>query len=1001
MRLALIVGSAYENNGKLTPIPSAELDGDLVERRLSEADAGFKVVRFVAERGLAERIEQRLLAQTEPIEHLLVYFSGYSVLSEERGPALLLDGDRLGTFSLTRLKNLFAHFAPASCLIVDAAAVVDAGQSLSSVVDSIGSTLTEGTDTISALVAVRNSAISDSFGGSAFTGLVLMVLDWLAASREPSQAVDLRWLFEGMRADEQLWKEIPAAGLFGAAHATFGILPSRDTVVPGRDRDAPSNPLPSFELSGPGSDLDSLLGLTPAHQAEEPKTQPGVQAFDEHEEVTPTFRAPRTSGAPSAAAGALPAFELPPIADSGHGEPLPSFADLTEPDAAAATSSGAPSGSGRAALPAFADSGSEEARTAVSAALPSFEDAAGSEPTTEKAGALPSFSASASATADELAAEGRDEDAAREFEAALSLSEDPHERAGLLARFARVLARTGKGELAAARFGEAVALEPLHLDVLEVRAEWADAASDAENLLQTSRAWLDISAENPRALKFLAKASEQLDEPGRALDAWCRLGRHVELGAAERALAFGEASRIAETKLDDRELAEKLAEEALVLSPTEQQLLGRAEQLLTAEGRQAELFTHFERALEQASDPTSVARACDELERLARTELKDPARGARALERQLARNPGDFALRDRAIQLYREASQPLPALELCRAAVRISPTRAGSYRTAQSLFEAAGASDGAWNAACVLECLGEADINEALLVSQHKPDGLLAARATIQDSDWPALLFSEVHDAALVRLLDTLGPAAVRVGIGFAKHKNRYAPPDPATLQDLEKSTTMLAKTLAWTSRLLGLSPPSLYVSPELASGFEVVPSEEPSALVSRALGSGLGLGQLAFLWGRHLPRFRAEFRAVPFFKDSGELSLLLIAGLALAGVPGVDVRTLDGDAKRLYAALRREVRGEKLDSLRDVARGLPLAEVEVRAERLLRELELLGVRAGLLASGDVTAAADLIRRFPTEGVTNGDDQLAELYAFSISSRYQTLREKIGVAIAA
>lgn len=990
MRLALIVGSAYEHNGKLTPIPSADLDGDLVERRLSEPDAGFKIVRFVAERGLAERIEQRLLAQTEPIEQLLVYFSGYSVLSEERGPALLLDGDRLGTFSLTRLKNLFAHFAPASCLIVDAAAVVDAGQALSSVVDAIGQTLTDSSDSVSALVAVRNSALPDSFGGSAFTGLVLMVLDWLAAAREPGQVVDLRWLFEGMRADEQLWNEIPAAGLFGGPGATFPILPARDTMIPASDGPE-TNRLPSFELSGPGDELDELLGLPPVHRAEEPKTQPGVAPFEDLDEVTPTFRAPRASGTPASSSSegeALPSFDLPPM-EGGHGEALPSFADLTEPNSFAPASPNEVTAPNEASAVSMLPE-SEPSANAEAAPSPSHDE--GATPA-----ALPAFEASN--VADELAAQGKDEDAAREFEAALVLSEEPHERAGLLARFARVLARLGRGQLAAQRFGEAVALEPLHVDVLAVRAEWADAASDSENLLHASQAWLEQSPEEPRALEFLARAGEALGDDGCALDAWCRLGRNARVSSAQRAVAFGEASRIAETKLQDRELAEQLAEEALTLSPSAQNL-GRAEQLLTADGRLSDLFAHFERALAIAVDDESVTRLCTELERLGRHQLKDPARAARALEHALRRNPRDFELRDRVIGLYRDAALPLQGLEHCRAGARLSPARADSYRQAHSLFEAAGLFDGVWNAASVLECLGEADINEALLVSQHKPDGLLGARATIQDRDWGELLFSEAHDSAVVRLLEALGPAAVRVGIGFAKHKNRYFAPDPAALQDPEKSTTMLAKTLSWTSRLLGLAPPSVYVSADL-SGFDVAPSEEASALVSRSLGSGLGLGQLAFLWGRHLPRFRSEFRAVPFFKSTGELSSLLTAGLALGGASGVEVRTLDGDAKRLYAALRREVRGPQLDTLRDAAQAFAGGDVGERAARLLREVELIGVRAGLVASGDVGSAADLLRRFPSEGLTNGDDQLGELYAFSISEQYQVLRQKLGVAIVA
>lgn len=211
----------------------------------------------------------------------------------------------------------------------------------------------------------------------------------------------------------------------------------------------------------------------------------------------------------------------------------------------------------------------------------------------------------------------------------------------------------------------------------------------------------------------------------------------------------------------------------------------------------------------------------------------------------------------------------------------------------------------------------------------------------------------------------------------------------------------MLAKTLAWTARLLGMKPPQLYVSAD-SEGLSVAPIETPAVLASRSLGSGLGLGELAFLWGRQLPRLRGELRALSLLAGVSELSALVTAASVVGGASELDVRTLDGDSKRLYAALRREVRGdEALARLRAAVSPLAGVAPATVAEATLRRVELLGVRMGLLACGDVAIAADLIQRFPEAGVTTSEEQLGELYSFAISERYCALRERIGVAVAA
>jgi hypothetical protein len=108
MRLAIVAASSYEENGQVAPIPNAEIDVELFGRRLAEPDAGFTVHAFDAERGLPESIEE-LSRSLGRARSLVFYFWGYALLSEERGPALLLDGPKLAPFTLARLRRLLAE----------------------------------------------------------------------------------------------------------------------------------------------------------------------------------------------------------------------------------------------------------------------------------------------------------------------------------------------------------------------------------------------------------------------------------------------------------------------------------------------------------------------------------------------------------------------------------------------------------------------------------------------------------------------------------------------------------------------------------------------------------------------------------------------------------------------------------------------------------------------------------------------------------------------------
>jgi tetratricopeptide (TPR) repeat protein len=614
--------------------------------------------------------------------------------------------------------------------------------------------------------------------------------------------------------------------------------------------------------------------------------------------------------------------------------------------------------------------------------------------------ALPSFGG-ATMTADELLASGEFEAAVQEYEAALVLLGDDSERAAALSRLSRALLGLGRGEEAEARYREAVEAEPRHAEVSCTRAELDAAAGDMSALLASAEAWIQRAPEHPRAIELLAKAAAATGDVRRAIEARRRLARH-SLGAAERAEAFLESSQAAETEAGDGALALALVLEGLELSPSHLGLLDRTRKLLERAGRQHELLAYYERAMSQILDPETALAISRRIERLALEPEAEPRIAAAALERLIETRPGDANLRFRVAELYASLDDLPRATQQCRAATKIAPQAADGYRRLHTLFERSGNTDGAFNACAVLESLGEADINESLLATQHRPEGLPPVRDVISDADWNESLYPEDAERDLLALLGALaflGPIASRVGLAYLKETKRSFEADPSTLQDPEKSTTMLAKTLGWSSRLLSLGVPELYVLPEVAAGLDVAPLENSAVLASRALGSGLELGELAFLWGRKLPGLRPELRALAFFRGRNELGSFVTALLALGGARGVDPKTLDKETKRLHGSLKRELKGIEHSRLKALSKKIPAIEVPARVERLLRTTELTGVRTGLLLAGDVAKAADLIRRFPTEGLTRAEDQLAELYTFAVSEAYQRLRLRLGIGV--
>jgi hypothetical protein len=226
MRIAVLAASSYAACQKLPEVSGATLNLDVLAQRLSETDASYTVHAFRAERGLAEALEQVLANAPEPVEALLFYFSGYAVVADERGPALLLDGERLASLSFKRLRRVLDERVRSAFLVLDTLSAFDAVTPSAQAARMLATALEPGSTPVHCLVANRPETTADE--RSPFTNLLELVLDWQTARTEPLLAEEL---VDALRAEEALFSALPALEYVPASQPFAVLVGNRPTSL--------------------------------------------------------------------------------------------------------------------------------------------------------------------------------------------------------------------------------------------------------------------------------------------------------------------------------------------------------------------------------------------------------------------------------------------------------------------------------------------------------------------------------------------------------------------------------------------------------------------------------------------------------------------------------------------------------------------------------------------------------------------------------------------------
>lgn len=971
MRLTLIVSSTYKKSSQLSGLPSAGLDAELMEERFSEPDARAVVEQLAAGPKLESQLEQVLAKHCrEPEQSAVVfYFSGHVMLREGGELALLLDSRRGGSLDLSRVGELLRSAAEDVLAVLDIVHAPDEEDLMASatVVAAVRDALSPKKTGIGVLVGARPSDSATPSGPSLFTRLFLLALEHLTPTRARSGAVRAGAVYEAMRDEEERFMEIPAAGHFRGS-GDFALLEMPSIVIAADASD-------SVEVSAP--------------------TAPRVPRIEQR-----SSHPPPAAGRPPASSRPRPAAGTPPQSSRPGSSPAVTLRTGQAPAKATPPPKPPPSSKPAASRPPPKGQSTDE--------LLDEGDAA--------------------------AADGRHDEAIACWKRALLglTTRRSARHAELYVRIGRAKRALGSDSEAVHNFDKALGVDPLDREAFSAAEEllgeqkdWsrldrlhrrrAEALRSDEERSQVHRAlalmWLRDAKEPRHAIKPLESWLElrpgEIDALEQLVEAEVALGRHAAAVAARRKLADAldgdssrrarvliEAAREAEEHLPDKQQAVELCEQALEADSSALEALEIAAPLLAKKRRWTELGELYESVLERTRDAQVAWDLAKKLGMLRRDELDDLEGAKSAFLRALEHEPGDTELRYWTAELFEAEGDIEHAADQFRAAARTRSDDPDVFRRALWLFEKTGEADCAWSAASVLDLLGEADINESLVADAHRPEGLIAAQGTIADPDWE--LFYPERERALPAVLEAVSSAAIELALARLDKDGRLPELDPALCQD-PGGTTTLARSLVWTLRLLGIDAPALYLAADPPQELVVAPASEPTTLVSRALGSGLGLPELAFIWGRHLALFRPEHYLLAFYPSLRDIAALLVAALPLGGHEADE--PLEGRTAEMSAELEAKLDATARARLEEAVSGFDTRNLRRRIAAWMRSVLLSGGRAGLLACGDLHLAATLLERFPPPGGLDAAEELADLRAYSISRQYAELRERLGVGV--
>ena len=460
--------------------------------------------------------------------------------------------------------------------------------------------------------------------------------------------------------------------------------------------------------------------------------------------------------------------------------------------------------------------------------------------------------------------------------------------------------------------------------------------------------------------------------------------------APERAKRLREAAALDAALGKSGEARERL-QQALELDPLDHETLAGLSAMLVQEGKDDEAAQLLTRALPLLPPPTPGLRAARASLWMRLGECRERLRDAKgavvAFEKAIEADPARRPLRELLLDRYGDDAQYDALVRQHRTMIlQEEPLHAPSLRALARIDARTGARDGGRRFLELLAVSGQISDEE-----RHQLAETAHARKAGGD-DEAALGSLDEDDHTLLAHQEALALAGVFAALWEGTAAERAPGLDSVGVGPSERvspvAKTDLARAYADCARLLGNRKTAMYCKSDPAFDEVKLVAQPPTAVVvGPGLTDGRSLADVRFVVGRALEIARPEYILAAALPPP-EFTRLFAAILRAFHPRHARRKADEADEAAMWKrALPYKVAKRLAELFRD------LANTEFSSHRWRRAVQKTGNRAGLLASGDIIAAARVL------SAVGDKDGIEDLARFAASDDYLALRTKLDVAV--
>jgi len=301
-----------------------------------------------------------------------------------------------------------------------------------------------------------------------------------------------------------------------------------------------------------------------------------------------------------------------------------------------------------------------------------------------------------------------------------------------------------------------------------------------------------------------------------------------------------------------------------------------------------------------------------------------------------------------------------------------------------------------------LSVLMKADVRERGYYENNALPSVPLATSMLTEAQWQGCILSAREDRRISQLLAAVSAAVLMTRVQDAASYGL----DPCYRQDPNDQRSLLGRILVYTSRFIGVPMPAVYAPPGAPGEIDLVVLQDGNQpVLAFVLGRDLTVGrtdrELAFFLSKRLVGLRADRCLLwpRLVSTKGELRAILGAAIALVS-PGYKLPEADPRAVRQYLAyLHRVLPTTQMAPIASAVESLLSGADGVDLDGWILAVEESANRAGLLACGDVMAAAREIVKEARVRRSRPEDPILALVSWGCSSDYFNLRAQLGLAL--